>query len=97
MWIKDLKIQDYRAFQHKVKINLNQHLTAISGMNGVGKSTILAVLTNVGEILSKYKTINGSQFRGEFSDVIMYDENYDKPGDKIIIDFADLPENKKRV
>lgn len=95
MSIKDLKIQDYRAFQHKVKINLNQHLTAISGMNGVGKSTILAVLTNVGEILSKYKTINGSQFRGEFSDVIMYDENYDKPGDKIIIDFADLPENKK--
>ncbi|CDF70706.1 AAA family ATPase [Lactobacillus acidophilus] len=79
MWIKDLNIKDYRAFQKETNIELSKHLTAIAGMNGVGKSTILAILTNVGELPKKYKTIGGSLFRGEFSDVIMYDAGYDKP------------------
>ena len=96
MWIKDLNIKDYRAFQKETNIELSKHLTAIAGMNGVGKSTILAILTNVGELPKKYKTIGGSLFRGEFSDVIMYDAGYDKPGDKVIIHFCGLPENKNK-
>ncbi len=96
MWIEKLEIKDYRAFQKSTKLNLSKNLTAISGMNGVGKSTILAILTNVGEISPKYKTISGTQFRGEFSNVIMYDEDFDKPGDKVSITFSDLPENSEK-
>lgn len=93
MWIDKLHIEDYRAFQKPFNINLSKNLTVIAGMNGVGKSTILAILTNVGELPTKYKTISGSQFRGEFSDVIMYDKEHDTPGDKVKIHFADLPDD----
>lgn len=92
MWIKQLTIHDYRAFQEKTTINFNKNLTLISGLNGVGKSTILAVLTNVGE-LKDYKLLNGKAFRGEFGNVIMYDSNHDTTGEKVKILFDDLPSN----
>lgn len=93
MWIDKLHIENYRAFQKPFDINLSKNLTVIAGMNGVGKSTILAILTNVGELPTKYKTISGSQFRGEFSDVIMYDKEHDVPGDKVKIHFTNLPDD----
>lgn len=92
MWINKLKLHDYRAFQEECTMNLGKNITVIAGMNGVGKSTILAVLTNAGE-LKKYKTLNGNAFRGDFSDVIMYDENFDTTGEKATIFFSDLPKN----
>lgn len=95
MWIKQLTIHDYRAFQEETTINLNKNLTLISGLNGVGKSTILAVLTNVGE-LKGYKLLNGKKFRGEFSNVIMYDSDHDTSGEKAKIIFEDLPTNLKK-
>ncbi|MFT8425371.1 MAG: ATP-binding protein [Liquorilactobacillus sp.] len=72
-------------------MNLGKRITAIAGLNGVGKSTILAILTNVGE-LKKYKTLNGQDFRGDFADVIMYDPDQDTSGEKSTIFFSDLPQ-----
>ncbi|MCT3602839.1 hypothetical protein EFS28_03415 [Lactobacillus acidophilus] len=92
MWIKNLKIQNFRAFQKETNINFSKRITAISGLNGVGKSTLLAILTNVGE-LKKYKTISGSIFRGDFGDVIMYDDQFDTSGLKCTASFEDLPSN----
>lgn len=92
MWINKLKLYDYRAFQKECSMNLGKNVTVIAGMNGVGKSTILAVLTNVSE-LRNYKTLNGNAFRGDFSDVIMYDEKFDTTGDKASVSFSDLPKN----
>lgn len=74
MWINKLTLHDYRAFKEECTIELGKNITVIAGMNGIGKSTILAVLTNVGE-LTGLKTINGSIFRGDFADIIMYDKN----------------------
>lgn len=95
MWIKQLTIHNYRAFHEETTINLNKHLILISGLNGVGKSTILAVLTNVGE-LKGYKLLNGKNFRGEFGNVIMYDSNHDTSGDKAEIIFEDIPTDLKK-
>lgn len=92
MWIKSLRIRDFRAFQKETSINFSKRITAISGLNGVGKSTLLAILTNVGE-LKEYKTISGSIFRGDFGDVIMYDDQFDTSGSKCTVSFKDLPSN----
>lgn len=94
MWIKKLILRDYRAFQKECAINLSRHITAIAGTNGVGKSTILAVLTNVGEL--KEKTLSGSNFRGEFSKIIMYDSFSDTTGKKASIFFEDLPNSPEK-
>lgn len=96
MWISRLDIKNFRAFQKETTINFSQRLTAISGLNGLGKSTLLAILTNVGEI-KKFKTISGSLFRGEFSDVIMYDEKSDTSGNKCTVYFNDLPKNHEEL
>ena len=90
MWINRLTIHDYRAFQEKFDLTLSPNLTAIAGENGVGKSTLLAVLTNAGE-LAKYKTLTGKPFRGEFSQIIMFDKEHDSTGEKAEIYFKDLP------
>lgn len=93
MWIKELKVHDYRAFQKEFHMNLSKNVTVIAGLNGVGKSTLLAILTNVGEV-RKYKTLNGKPFRGEFSDVIMYDKGNDTAGTKATVTFAHLPADR---
>lgn len=92
MWIKQIDVHNYRAFQKDFTMNLSQNITVIAGLNGVGKSTLLAILTNVGEV-KNYKLLNGKLFRGEFSDVIMYDKGHDTIGDKAKIYFAGLPED----
>lgn len=96
MWISKLELHDYRAFQKKCSIELGKNITVIAGMNGIGKSTILAVLTNVGELGKNYKTLNGKRFRGNFPDLIMYDEKFDSTGDKATIFFSDLPNNEQK-
>ena len=32
MWIKQLKVKDFRAFQKETTINLNSNVTAIAGL-----------------------------------------------------------------
>lgn len=92
MRIKSIKIHDFRAFQEPFELSLGKYITAIAGLNGIGKSTILAILANGSEIKpSEGKLLNGNNFRGDFSDVIMFDEKNDTTGDKVIIDFDEVP------
>lgn len=95
MWIKSLTIHDYRAFQREFNIELSPNLTAIAGENGVGKSTLLAVLTNVGEV-KKYKTLAGTPFRGEFSNIIMFDPKFDTVGEKATVELEDIPDSPEQ-
>lgn len=92
MWINKIELHDFRAFQNKFEMNFGKNITCISGHNGIGKSTILAVLSNCGELKKNVATqLNGSAFRGEFSDIIIGDEAFDTKGDKASISFSDLP------
>ncbi|WCG11215.1 AAA family ATPase [Enterococcus faecium] len=92
MWISNIEIHDFRAFQNYIDIELSQNITCISGHNGIGKSTILAILSNCGELKKDdAKHINGSLFRGEFSDIIVGDREYDTTGEKAILTFQNVP------
>lgn len=96
MKITSISIKEFRAFQEEFKLQLGDFITCISGQNGIGKSTILAILSNCCELKSSIAThLNGSAFRGDFKDIIIGDENYDSPGEKVIINFKDLPKSTK--
>lgn len=104
MRIKSVDIQNFRAFQEPFHMELGKYITAISGLNGIGKSTILAILSNSSEIKPKQthkqeeifgNLYNGDSFRGDFTDIIMYDPKKDTPGpNKAAVTFIDFLNNK---
>lgn len=86
MHIEKVKINSFRAFQNETTINLGSNITCISGVNGIGKSTILAILSNIGELAGK-KLLNGQKFRGEFANVVLFDNDHDTTGSKKVTVF----------
>lgn len=89
MRIESLSINKFRAFQNSVSLALGKNITCISGVNGVGKSTILAILSNIGEIRG-FHTLTGQPFRGEFANVVLFDSDHDTQGNnKVAIKFTD--------
>lgn len=95
MRIESIDIQNFRAFQEPFHMALGKYITAISGLNGIGKSTILAILSNSSELKPDEGSLyNGDHFRGDFRDIIMYDPKKDTQGqNKATIKFDDLPSN----
>lgn len=96
MYISKLKIKNFRAFSEEddkeYEFELGSNITCIAGHNGIGKSTLLAMLGNCGELKpSTGKHLNGTSFRGEYSTIIKGDKDFDSPGEKCTITFADLP------
>lgn len=88
MYIEKLQIKNFRSFGEEVEIPLVRGINCIAGYNGTGKSTILAVLGNCGELKKgQGRHINGQQFRGEYSDIIKYDASSDTPGVKAKLHF----------
>ena len=95
MWIENLLIRNYRVFIDEFSINLAQNITCISGHNGTGKSTILAILSNCGELKKKDgKHLNGTAFKGEFSELIKGDKEFDTIGHKATLRLRDLPSSE---
>lgn len=98
IFIKKIEIKNFRAFseQGKVyKIELGRHITCISGHNGIGKSTILAMLSNCGEIKKQDGVLlNGDKFAGEYSSIIKFDKENDSSGEKCSIYFH-VPDDVK--
>lgn len=96
MKIDSIKINKFRGFE-KTTINLGSRLTCISGRNGTGKSQILALLGNCGELPSKsYKTLQNKQFRADWGQIVQGDLNYDllsPQKNALSIFFSDLPDN----
>lgn len=89
--IKKVHLNQFRIFKN-IDIELSSNLTCISGYNGVGKSTILAVLSNLGELKkTEGQHLNGTSFRGEFADLIKGDETKDVKGRICEITFDDVP------
>ena len=90
MYVSELEVQGFRAFQgKKTALKLTRGVNCIAGHNGTGKSTILAILGNCGELKKAAgHHINGSQFRGEYSEIVKYDESTDTTGQKVKLTFA---------
>ena len=95
--IHSIELIDFRDLKN-VTINLGKYITAISGRNGLGKSTILALLGNACEIKTKDgKTLFNTQFRTEFSEIFKASPLFDLSGsNKCKINFCDI-NNKNTI
>jgi len=76
MRIRELSIDNFRLF-HGTKIILGKHITAITGFNATGKSTLLGLLGHCGEF-RKYKPLLQSTFKVELGEILKFSEQYDK-------------------
>lgn len=110
MFINQLEIYNFRAFSGKnreqdengniiekdihYKFNFVKGLNCIAGHNGIGKSTILAMLGNCGELKEDFAThLNGSKFCGDYKDIIKGNPAHDPTGRVCTIHFSELPSN----
>lgn len=110
MYINQLEIYNFRAFSGKkqeedkngnivekdirYKFNFVKGLNCIAGHNGIGKSTILAMLGNCGELKKGIAThLNGRHFRGDYTDLIKGNPAHDPRGNVCTLHFSDLPSN----
>ena len=72
-----IHIEDFRQFKHKDFI-LGESVTVIAGKNATGKSTILGLLANSGEIKKKDgETYLGKAFRAQFGEIFNGSKNFD--------------------
>lgn len=87
---KKIKINDFRLF-HNQTILLGKYLTVLSGRNSTGKSTILGMIANSGELKKKDGiTYSSRQFRAEFIELFKGSHKYDSTGaDKFTITLSD--------
>lgn len=92
---KLLKLNDFRQFKN-MDILLGKRLTVLAGRNSTGKSTLLGVLANSGELKKKDGTTYSDRpFRAEFSEIFHGSKKYDTSGsDRIQIDIVDENDNK---
>lgn len=91
---KLLSLRNFRQFNN-MDILLGRTVTVIAGRNSTGKSTILGLLANSGELKKKDGiTYAGGQFRAEFGEIFHGSKKYDKSGsDRIRIEIVDEDDN----
>lgn len=95
---KQLQINEFRQFRD-VNLVLGKYLTVLAGRNATGKSTILGILANSGEIKKKdgFTYLNG-QFRAEFNEIFHGSKKYDKAGsNRFRIDVVDDSDETKLI
>jgi len=87
---KNLQINDFRLFQNQTLI-LGKLLTIISGRNSTGKSTILGMLANSGELKKRDGTTYlDKTFKADFSEIFKGSKTFDKiGGNKFVITLSD--------
>lgn len=94
--IKNVTFNDFRALKD-CEIPIGENITVISGRNGIGKSTILAVIGNSCE-LKGYKTIFDKAFKTDFNEILKGDEHFDPSGSnkiKICFEYEDSSKSTK--
>lgn len=76
--LKNIYFDQDTGFRKLKNLNLDigNKLTLIAGHNGLGKSTILALIANA-SAQEKYKTILNKKFQAEFSEIFHIDYNKD--------------------
>ncbi|CFX15408.1 ATPase, AAA-type, core [Syntrophomonas zehnderi OL-4] len=77
---KSIQINDFRLFKNQ-KILLGKYLTILSGRNSTGKSTILGMIANSGELKKKDGvTYFSKAFRSDFSELFKGSKTFDVVG-----------------
>ncbi len=96
MKISKVSVNKFRKFDN-VDITMGEVLTCLSGQNGVGKSTLLGILGNLGELNKSIGAqVSGEPFRADWADIIKGEEPYDVKGSKLYsIFFNEVPDTSK--
>lgn len=77
---KSIQISDFRLFKDQ-KMLLGKYLTILSGRNSTGKSTILGMIANSGELKKKDGvTYLSKAFRADFSELFKGSKTFDAIG-----------------
>ncbi len=86
-----IKINDFRALKDK-EIYFGNYITAISGLNGTGKTNLLGLIGNSCELKKKDALpILKKQFRADFSELFEGSEQFDiSKSERYIIYFSDV-------
>lgn len=71
MKITKLKVKRFRGLQD-IELNIGSRLAAIAGQNGTHKTTLLGLLGHVCLDYGKNKTLDGSLFETEFSQIFKF-------------------------
>lgn len=71
MLVKNLHIKKFRHMNN-INVEFSNYLTAISGPNSTGKSTILGLVGQIFVFNKKYKTINKSSFETKYSEIFKF-------------------------
>ena len=79
MFISELYIERFRLFQRN-RLKLGRYMTAITGFNATGKSTVLGLLGHCGELKPrrKCKPLLQGAFKAELAEILKFSEDYDK-------------------
>lgn len=86
MIIKEIKIQSFRSFKPNTSFFLGKNFTLIAGRNATQKTTILGMLGQPFSIslannpLHGEKTVDGYNFRSQFSEKFKISQKFDKIG-----------------
>ena len=86
LFANELYLKKFRSF-NEVKIPLGRKMTVISGVNGVGKSNIISLISS-GSGVSR-KSDLGSNFQPEFSDFFIIDVNENYQDYKLYISYVE--------
>lgn len=92
---KSIQINDFRLFKEQ-SIALGKYLTVLSGRNSTGKSTILGMIANSGELKKKDGvTYSSRAFRADFSELFKGSRTYDQTGpNRFVITLCDESGNE---
>ena len=95
MYASQMSINSFRRFTN-TKLRIGKYVTCIAGQNGVGKSQILALLGNCGQLAKKQgESIQGYPFRADWSEIVKGDMNHDNLSsvkNALSIHFEDIPQ-----
>lgn len=84
MKLKRMKIENFRKFSN-ISFEFGKKITVISGINGIGKSSLLALIASVSGTNSK--RLNGLKFHPEFTDLFKISPSEDYENYRLFIEF----------
>ena len=86
LFANELYLKKFRSF-NEVKIPLGRKMTVISGVNGVGKSNIISLISSSSGVSKK--SALGSNFQPEFSDFFHIDANENYQSYKLYLSYVE--------
>lgn len=80
-----MKIEYFRKFQSQIEFKFGKKITVISGVNGIGKSSLLALMASTSGTTDR--RLSGQQFQPEFMDLFNISPNEEYSKYRLFVEF----------